>query len=248
MATRLPGVLANISDSGISTPSTDLVKVLLLGIKLPAGSLAVNTVTKVISDSQAVNLAGEGSQLVQMVRASRAQDSSVDLSIITMDEGAGVAATQIITIVGTTTTANPLIVRIGAEEITIPLIIGADQTDVATAIDAEVNLILGLHVSSSFALGVATLLTKSVGIHGNSILVKVVSTPPGITAVVAAGVAGTLAPDVDAALQSLGATTRYNYIALPGPRRRRATGRASAPTGTPSETSRRSGSGSTRST
>lgn len=216
MAERLPGIFAEISDTRVSSPASASRRVLCIGIKLPAGSLAVNTEKRIFSEAEAIEAGGEGSQLVQMVRAIREQNARVNLTIVAVDAPVGAAATYTLTVTGTATTAEPLDLRIEGEPVRVELAIGDDANAVAGKIDVELGLsdYDGLHTSSSVALNVVTLTAKSHGVHGNGILVEVISAPPGVSVAVAAGAAGAGAPDVDAALQALG-TTRYDYVVLP---------------------------------
>ena len=216
MANVVPQQAYVIDDSSISSPSTDNVEVLLVGMKLAAGSLAVNTPTKIFSTAEAIEAAGEGSQLVQQVRYLRSQSSRVNTTIVAMDAPAGAAATFTITFGGVATTAQALQFQVEDQTITVPVVIADDGTAQATAAAAELAdpKYAGLHVTAGSALAVLTLTVRSLGEHGNEINVKKIFEPPGTTQAVAAGVAGTGAPDVAAALASLGAI-RYNYICIP---------------------------------
>ena len=216
MAVRLPGIYATISDTRVSSPASANRKVLAIGIKLPAGSLAVNTERPIFSEAEAIEAAGEGSQLVQMVRAVRAQNARVNLTIVAVDAPVGAAATFTITVTGTATTAQPLILRIEGETVRVALAIGDDADAIAAKIEAELTNgdYDGLHTSPGVALNVVTLGAKSHGVHGNGILIETISEPPGVSVAIAPGAVGSGAPDLDAALQELG-TTRYDYTILP---------------------------------
>ena len=215
MSNLVPGIFITISDLASSTPSTGLTKVLLIGMKLSTGTLAAHTPLRVFSESDALAATGEGSQLIQMYRAARRTDPTCDITIVAVIAPVSAAATGTFTVVGTTTTATPLILQVEDETITVPLAIGDDQTDVATKIEAAIDAVTYLHVTSAFALGVVTVTARSHGIHGNGIWLDVKQpVPPGITVARVAMSGGTGSPDVDGALQSLGGV-RYNYIVLP---------------------------------
>ena len=121
MATRLPGIFADISDKRVSSPASANRRVLAIGIKLPAGSLAVNTERQIFSEAEAIEAAGEGSQAVQMVRAIRSQNARVNLTLVVVDAPVGAAATQTLTVSGTATTAEPAILRIEGETVVVDL-------------------------------------------------------------------------------------------------------------------------------
>jgi len=216
MATKLPGTRIEISDQRVSTPSTQDVKVLLAGVKLPAGTLAPNTPKQVFSESEVIEAAGEGSQLLQMYRYARGINARVNMTVVAMDAPAGAQAAGTLTFGGLATTAQPVIVQIEDETISIPVTIGDDGAAIAASAQ---TIIAGgeydfLHVAATTALAVTTLTARNDGAYANEINVKAISVPPGVTLVIVGMAGGTGAPDVDSALASLGGV-RYNYIALP---------------------------------
>lgn len=215
MATKVPGVEVAISD--INASGGDGAKVLLIGIRRSTGSVAALTLTRMLSDSQADDAWGIGSQLAQMCRYARRQAPRVEYWAIGIAEaGGGTAATKTFTFGGTATTANPVYIQIEDKTLQVPVAIGDD----GDAIAASALAVLqngdydGLHVTGSVTDNVLTLTARSKGPHGTEISVKVLHRPPGVTAAAAAGVSGATAPDVDAALQILGGV-RYHYIVLP---------------------------------
>lgn len=215
MADRTPGTFAEISDKRSSTPSTDLRRVMAIGIKLPAGTLAANTEKDIFSEADAIEAAGEGSQLVQMVRAVRAQNPRTKLTIVAMDAPVATAAAGTYTFAGTATTANPVILRIEGRRVRVPVAIGDDGTAVA----ASANTVLGgaefdsQHTAPSVLAAVLTMTAKSHGVHGNEILLEALELPPGITVTIVQPTGGAGAPDLDSALQAIG-DVRYNYTIL----------------------------------
>ncbi len=216
MANVVPGVTIEIDDTRATTPGVAAVKVLAVGIKTPAGSLAVDTPTKVFSDSEGESLAGKGSQLEQMVRYFRAQGPRVSLTIVAMDAPAGAAATGTLTFGGAATTAQSLILQVEDRTVTVPVPIGSDGTAVAAAAVAELAdpSFDILHVTAANVLAVLTFTARSLGEHGNEISFRVQTLPPGVTATPAAMSGGTGAPDVASALATLG-SERFNYIVAP---------------------------------
>ncbi len=212
----VPQIVFEISDERVSSPSTDNIKVLLAGIKLPAGAGAIDTPTQIFSTSQAVAFAGEGSQLVQMVRYLRNFEPRVNLTIVAMDAPAGAAATGTLTFAGAATTANEMLLQVEDRTVRVPLQIGDDPTDVAAAAEAVLagDEYDSLHVTAGAAAAVLTFTARSNGIHGNEVSFKVLELPPGITVTPVAMSGGTGAPDVSGALANLGGE-RYNYIGLP---------------------------------
>jgi len=212
----VPNTTFEISDERVSSPSTDNIKILLIGMKLPSGAGAVNTPQQIFSTAEAIAFAGEGSQLVQMVRYARNFEPRLNLTIVAMDAPVAAAATGTLTFAGASTVATQLELQVEDQTVLVPVAIGDTPTDVAAAIEAVLagDEYDGLHVSASAAAAVLTFTAKSHGEHGNEILFKVKSLPAGITVTPVAMSGGTGAPDVGAAIANLGAQ-RYNYFGLP---------------------------------
>lgn len=215
--TFVPGVFAAVSDQQGSSSSAGPARILLIGIKLSSGSQAALVPLQIVSDSQADEAFGVGSQLAAMVRYCRAQARGLDITAVAVDEaGGGAAASGTVTFAGTATTAQPMLLQVEDETIQVPVAIGDDATAVAASADTELGAAVydSLHVTSGAALAVLTLTARSNGPHGNDVNIRVLKAPPGVTATVAAMSGGTTAPDVDAALQALGGV-RYHYIVPP---------------------------------
>ncbi len=214
MAKGNPVVEIDITDTGVTT-SQEVARLLLLGIKTVAGSLVVDTPTRVFSDSEGTDFAGEGSQLDQMILAARGQFSRVNLTIVALDAPAGAASQGVLTFGGAATTANPLILQIEDQIITVPVAIADAGANIATSAALEVAEFPKLHVAGTANLLTLELDALSFGEHGNLIRIRVVKIPDGVTAVVTTPMSGgSGAGDVGAALAALGAV-RYDYIVLP---------------------------------
>jgi phage tail sheath gpL-like len=213
MAILVPGGRYTISDLRTGSLFT-ANKILVFGIKTTAGSLAVNTPTRVFSADEAATLAGRGSQAHQEVAAVFGAYRSADVTLVLMAAPAGTAATGTLTYTGAATTATPIILQVEDQSIVVPVAIGDALGTVAAAANAAVNEYLDLHVTSGVALGVQTLTARSIGTHGNQIQFKVLQNTPGVTVTPVAMSAGAGDPDLAAAIAVLSGT-RYKYWVLP---------------------------------
>ncbi len=81
----------------------NIQKVLLIGDKSSAGSLAVNKPTAVSSEQEAISLAGAGSVLMQMYKAAKKAWKYAQITLLRHAEVTGSAATWAFTFAGTAT-------------------------------------------------------------------------------------------------------------------------------------------------
>ncbi len=213
MATLVPGGRYTISDLRTGSLFT-ASKILVFGIKTSAGSLAVNTPTRVLSADEAAGLAGRGSQAHQEVAAVFQANRSADVTLVLLAAPAGVAATGTLTYTGTATTATPIVLQVEDQSVVVPVAIGDAAATIAAAASAAVNVYVDLHVTSGVALAVQTLTARSIGAHGNQVQFKVLQNTPGVTIAKVAMASGTGNPDLAAAIAVLGGT-RYKYWVLP---------------------------------
>jgi phage tail sheath gpL-like len=213
MSILVPGGRYTISDLRTGSLFT-ANKILVFGIKTVAGSLAVNTPTRVFSADEAATYAGRGSQAHQEVAAVFQAYRSADVTLVLMAAPAGVVATGTATYAGTATTATPIILQVEDQSIVVPVAIGDAFGTVAAAANVAVNEYLDLHVTSTVLLGAQTLTARSVGAHGNQIQFKVLQNTPGITITLVAMATGAGDPNLGAAIAVLGGT-RYKYWVLP---------------------------------
>jgi phage tail sheath gpL-like len=189
-------------------------KILVFGIKTSAGSLAVNTPTRVFSADEAATLAGRGSQAHQEVLGVFGANRNADVTLVLMAAPAGVAATGTLTYAGAATTATPIILQVEDQSVVVEVAIGDTAATIAATANAAVNLYLDLHVTSGVLVAVQTLTARSIGVHGNQVRFRVLQNTPGVTVAVVAMATGTGNPDLSAAIAVLGGT-RYKYWVLP---------------------------------
>ena len=191
-------------------------RLLVIGQRRAAGTVAALVATAVFSDSDAAGYFGAGSQLHLMCRAAIKANGQLDLTAIALDDaGAGVLATGTVTITGPATATGILSLWVGLKNIQISIANG----DTATAIAANLNTALGnlsdLAVTAGAALGVVTLTAKNKGTCGNGIKVALdagTTLPAGVTATIVAMANGAGDPDITAALTAV-FPVRYHLIA-----------------------------------
>ena len=213
MTSLVPGGRYTISDLRTGSLFTE-TKILVFGIKTSAGTLAVNTPTKVFSADQAAEYAGRGSQAHQEVAAVFQAYRDADVTLVLMAAPAGVAATGTLTYSGTATTATPIYLQVEDQTVVVPVSIGDNATTIAASADAAVAEYVNLHVTSGAALAVQTLTARSIGAHGNQIRYRVIQNTPGVTVAAPGMTAGAGDPNLTTAIASIGGA-RYKYWVLP---------------------------------
>ena len=220
-ALRLPGVYVEF-DNSLANNAGPQFKLLVIGQRLAAGSVAEGVPVQVTSPSQAEDYFGRGSMLAEQIIALKAANQFMDTYAIALDEnGAGVAATGTITVTGAATSAGTLALYIAGKQVQVAVAAADDPTAVATAIAAAVTADTSLPVTAGSALGVVTLTSRWKGETGNDIDVRLnyydEQTPKGIAvAIVAMGgvVSGTTNPAVSTAIAAMG-DEWFNWIVMP---------------------------------
>lgn len=213
-STRKPGFYAgfNTTIANRNLPANPQ-RVLVLGQRLAAGSVAALVPTAIFSDSDAAAFFGAGSAAHLMCRAAIKANPQVDLTAIAVDDaGAGVAATATVTLTGPATAAGLLTLWVGARKIEVAIA----NADTANAIAAALNTALGqvadLPVTAAVVNAVVTLTAKNKGTIGNGIKLSAATTAAGTTVVATAMANGASDPDITNALAAVFAV-RYHVIA-----------------------------------
>lgn len=196
-------------------------KVLLMGQRTSAGTVAELVVKRVTSEAQARTWFGEGSQLHLMVRAFLANATFVELHCIAIDDHAsGVAATKTLTVTASSAAAGTMYLYIGGKRIPITVTANQAQNSIATAIDAAIDAVADLPmVSGSPSTNVVTLAAMNDGAPGNDIDVRFnygegEAFPSGVSVAVATGATGSADPDVQEILDVIG-DEWYNIMVGP---------------------------------
>lgn len=197
---RVPFVYVEFDNSNaVQGPQLQPYKGILIGQKLAAGTITALTPTLITSADQAAVLAGAGSMLHNMAQAWFASNQYTPIYIIAFDDpGAGVAATNTITITGTPTAAGTLTTYIAGRRVQSAVALAASVTVIAAALAAAINADTSMPVTAAAAAGVVTLTNKHKGLHGNDLDVRLnyngETTPAGVVATIVLPVNGSGVP------------------------------------------------------
>lgn len=210
-----PGVLAEADKSGAASQNFVLPKrVLLIGGRTSAATIAANTLQRITGDGQGATYHGAGSQLAQMIEVARGFSTKarrVEIwSIGVSDDGAGVAATGDIALAGTATANGQLVYLVGGRRVRLAVSSGDTAAEIATAAAALDHT----HTAVTAADGTAAIdfTARNDGPGGNDISIVVLEVPAGITATVTAMASGATNPDLAATITAI-AGQQWTHIA-----------------------------------
>ena len=191
-------------------------RMLIVGQRTSAGTIAEKVPTQVFSDKEAEIYFGPGSMCHLMTRAAITANPYLDLTVIALDDAsAGVAATGTVTIGGAATGTGVLTLYVGTKKIEIAIATTTAAAAVAAALKAELDKHPDLPVTASAAEAVVTLTAKNEGLCGNDIHVSYVLTnAPGITVTIVAMATGATNPTLADALAAVFGE-KYDIIVTP---------------------------------
>jgi len=186
-------------------------RALLVGARLAAGTVAENTLAQVLSPSDAVTMFGRGSQLAQMAAKYKLPNESTELWAIASDV-TGTAATKTITFGGAATAAGTLHFLVQGVPVDVAIADGDDDDAAAAAVDAAFgDLEADWGITFAAALNVVTgtarhaaAFSEDIDIQLNYYDRQLLDMPPGLTVVIADGVAGATNPSQDDMIAALG--------------------------------------------
>ena len=184
-------------------------RTLLIVQKLAAGSAPALSMREITRDEDGAAFFGAGSIGDRMCRGYRRANRTQPLFAIALDDvGAGTQATQTLTMAGAATASGTIPLYVGGERVATGIATGATAAAAATAIAAAINANPTLQMTATAAAAVVTLTARHRGVTGNDIDVRIGrfiddAMPAGLTATVAAGVAGATNPNVQTALDAI---------------------------------------------
>lgn len=193
-------------------------RILVIGSKLAAGTVAALTLQRINSAAEAADLFGRGSVLHEMLTPLRAANRETDVWAIALaDDAGGVAAVKSLTFTGPATEAGTVSLYINGRKINVGVALAATATDVAASAVAAITAWAEAPVTATAAAGVVTITAKHKGAFTSDIDVRAgyyqdERLPAGITAVVAATTAGTGNPDVSTALAAISQEAFYSIV------------------------------------
>lgn len=186
---------------------------------MKGGVGVAGTIYPIDSSDTAESLFGVGTSLTLMCRkgldcAAYVGGGPQFYAVGVIEPGGGAARTQTLTITGTATGSGLMPLTVKGLPLNVPINVGDNPTTIATAVVNEVNRIKNLlPVTAAAVAGVVTFTGNHKGVWGQDIVFRVSTLlPAGVTAVFAAGVAGTGVSDQTAALASI-AGPEYDIIA-----------------------------------
>lgn len=197
-------------------------KILVMGIKLSAGTLAELVPQRCYSGDQADALWGVGSQLAEMIRSAKKANDVTELWGIGIDPlSGGTAGTKTITVTVTTALAGTIHLYIeGLYYVPVAVAAGAVQNDIATAIDTAIKAhgqYGRMAFTSSVATNVVTLTMKWKGVEVPDARVNYNdgdALPGGVSVAIANAVAGAGNPNIASIITAI-AADQYDTIVCP---------------------------------
>jgi phage tail sheath gpL-like len=218
---RVPGAYIEFDSSkAISGLPAAPSKILLIGLRRSGGAVGALIPTRMVSEAQAVQAFGRGSQLARMVRAlKKVNDRTEAWAIAVNEDAAGTAATKTITISGPATGSGTLALMVAGSRVPVGVSNGDTAAAIATAVSAAVNAQPDLPVTAGVVADVVTLTARHKGAFGNDIDVRVnyyqgEVLPSGVGCAIAAGIVGTSNADIAPALAAI-SDTAYQTVILP---------------------------------
>ena len=199
----------------VRTLPANLQRMLVIGQRLVAGTVAALVPTQVFSDAQAADYFGNGSLAHLMCRAAITANRYLDLTVIALDDaGSAVAASGTVTVTGPATTSGTLGISIGSQRVELGVVSGDTATAIAAALVTELAKYPGLPVTAVAALGVVTFTAKNKGTVANQIDLLADCTAKGVAATVVAMTGGSVDPTLSTALAKVFAE-QYHVVATP---------------------------------
>ena len=196
----------------------NIQKVLLIGDKSSAGSIAANKPTEVATEQEAIALAGSGSVLMQMYKAAKKAWKYAQISFLCYEVAASSAATWAFTLTGSATAAG----QVGVDCNGVQFVTGVAKTDtaaaIATALAAEINNTPDAPFTAAADSGTVTLTAKCKGAYvstaAGGLNVSPICTTSGVTAGSVTLTAGTGSVNLETALAAA-FPERYHIIVSP---------------------------------
>ena len=203
---RTPGQYIEIDNSkAIQGLPTQTRRLLVLGQRLAAGSVAAEIPTRILNKDQAEDYFGRGSLLHDILSALKEVNETTEVWAVALDDnGAGVAAAGSIAIGGAPTAPGTLNLYIAGILVQVAVASGEANSVTATNVNAAINAKTILPVTSAVDGGddkQVNITSRHKGETGNDIDIRVnyfqgQVLPKGLTATIVAMVNGAGNPDV----------------------------------------------------
>lgn len=220
---RLPGTFIEF-DSSLAGSQEVQQKVLVIGQRLTAGSVAQGIAKRIFDPAQADDFWGRGSMIAEQFRYLKKANPFMETWGIALNEnGAGAAAAGKITVaVGTADENGTIYLYIAGQRITVGVTLDDDEEEIATAIIAAINAVDTLPVTAlvdGVDANEVNLTCKWKGETGNTIDLRLnyfegEVLPEGVAITFTAMSGGTTNPVITTAIAAMG-DEWYNWIEMP---------------------------------
>lgn len=169
-ALRYPGAYIAIDGSQAGLGG-DIPAVLLVGQKLAVGTAPAGEIVRVAGVQDAIDKAGAGSMLAQMVKRYRAIDPALDLYMLPMAaNGAGFSAWGSIQVTSAPTANGVLALYIAGHVVDVAVTVGQTVAQVAAAIEAAITAAgADIPVTAAAVADAVALTARHPGTSGNAI-------------------------------------------------------------------------------
>jgi len=191
-------------------------RMLIVGQRTSAGTVAEKVPTRVFSDKEAEVYFGAGSMCHLMTRAAITANPYLDLTVIALDDAsAGQPAVGTVTFGDAASGSGVLTLYVGTKKVEIAIAATTAAAAVAAALKAELDKHPDLPVTASVAEAVVTLTARNEGLCGNDIKVSYVLTNvTGLTVTIGAMASGAANPTLADALAVVFGE-KYDIIVTP---------------------------------
>lgn len=212
-------------DNSMANTATATQRTLLIGQMLDSATLVEGIPQKVSSDSAVAGLCGSGSMLHNMMAAYITNDSSAEIWILPLADGATgtTAATASLQVVSSASTTGVLSLYIAAQRVQLTVVNTDDKTTIATALVRVINEKSSLSVTAELnGTDTVNLTAKNKGAHGNGIDIRLnyqgtagsEQTPGGLELNITQMTGGAGSPELTEALGNLQDRT-FDFIVNP---------------------------------
>ena len=217
---RVPFVYVEFDNSrAVRGPALQPYRILVIGQRLAAGTVAALTPVRVTSAAQAGGFFGAGSMLAAMLEKVLQNDGLTETWAVALDDaGTGTAATGTIT-VGGAAAAGTIALYIAGRRLAVGAGPGRTLAQIATAIAGAVTDDENLPVTAAATGAVVTLTARHKGTAGNGIDIRHSyhggeGLPSGLTLGIVAMSGGATDPDI-ADVWPVTGDEHYNVMACP---------------------------------
>jgi phage tail sheath gpL-like len=201
---RKPGAYAEFNTRlAVRTLPSNKQRLMIIGQRLAAGTVAAGVPTKVFSDAAAATYFGAGSAIHGMIKAAITANPYVEITAVAVDDAAGAtASTGSIGITGGNAQGGSLIIGVAGRYAEVPLTTEAPVQLVILLANA-INARPDWPVVATYSASTLTITAKSKGSVGSDYAIEMVSKSAGFAFAINPMGGGSGEPDIAGLLPSL---------------------------------------------